>query len=344
MTKLSWELKILVVIASLYTIALSQTILFPILLAFFLYLILSPIMEFLVSIKIPRVIASALISFGILGLIGVAIIFLIPPASKWIEDAPTNLHIIENKFKFVTGSLREINQAAESAQAMTEIDKKQSIKVSTDVGLGSSIFNLTSNIIFFIGTILLLLFFFLLYFKAFIIKLEKILQNKKKISSSENPFILCLKNQVSKYLSTFSIICIGFGTVMALIFFLLGLPNAFLWGVMLMLLTFIPYLGHLIGIIVILFVSFITFDSYIQIFSPPIIYFLMAVLEGQIITPIFLGKRLNLNPLFIFLNILIWGWLWGVQGAVISIPILITVKLILESIPLLSKYTILLEK
>lgn len=343
-TKSLWELKILVIIASLYAITACQTILFPILFSFFLYLLLSPVMEWLVAFKIPKLIASSMISILLLGIISLGITFLSQPASSWIEHAPENFHIIESKFKFIKTSLGEIDKAVASAQSSVTVLNKKEIKVATpNPSLGPSIFNLTSNIIFSIGTILILLFFYLLYFKSLIQNLDKILKRKQS-SLSENAFILSLKNEVSKYIFTFSIICIAFGSVMALIFWLLKVPNAALWGVMIMLLTFIPYLGHLIGIIIVFFVSLITFETYIQILTPPTLYFLCSVLEGQFITPIFLGKRLNLNPLLVFLNIFFWGWLWGVKGALISMPLLLTVKITLEHIPLLSKYTLLFEK
>ncbi|QMT60971.1 AI-2E family transporter [Legionella sp. PC997] len=341
--KSSVELKILVVLATGVVIALSQYILFPILLSFFLYLLVSPLMEWLSFIKMPRILASALISIAIFGVISLGITFLVPPASNWIENAPRNFKIIEDKFRTVKDSLGEINKAAEKAQSMTGMDQKKNMVVTSNLSLAPSIFNLTTNIVISIGTVLILLFFYLIYFQSFIQKIERVLYNKRK-SLPENPFLLSLKNEVSKYLFTFLMICFVLGAVMSVVFWLLNLPNPLLWGVMAMFLTFIPYLGHMIGIIIVLFVSLITFDSYLHIFAPPALYFLITALEGQLITPIFLGKRLKLNPLLIFLNILIWTWLWGAAGALISVPLLVTVKITLEYIPELSKYAILLEK
>lgn len=343
-TKSLWELKTLVVIAILYVITIAQPVLFPLLMAFFLYLLVNPILEWLVRIKVPKVLASALISSLFLAIIFSGIASLTQPAIHWIQNAPENLRIIEKKFRFVKVSLGKINKAAETAQDVTDTNK-ESVKVATpSTNLAPSLFGFTSNIFVSISTILLLLFFLLIYFKPFLQNLEKVLLYRRRKSTRENPYIVSLKNEVSRYLFTFSIICVGLGTVMAFVFWLLELPNALLWGVMVMMLTFIPYIGHLIGIIIILFVSLITFDSYFRILAPPIIYFLFTVLEGQIITPIFLGSRLNLNPLIIFLNIFIWGWLWGVSGALISVPLLVTIKITLEYIPTLSKYALLLEK
>lgn len=124
-TKSSIELKILVGIALLYIIAFSQHILFPLLLSFLLYLLLSPFLDLLIHIKIPRVIASTFILSCILGIVALFIIFIIPPASNWIVKAPDNFKIIEDKFRTVKTSLGKINKAAESAQSITNIDKKR---------------------------------------------------------------------------------------------------------------------------------------------------------------------------------------------------------------------------
>jgi predicted PurR-regulated permease PerM len=300
-------------------------------------------MEWLIMMKIPKTVASALISVMLFGIISLGATFLTQPAISWIKDAPENFQQIEKKFRSIKISLGEINKAAESVQAMAEPNQKMVVKIAnTNSSLAPSIFNFTSSVLFLVVTIQILLFFFLIYFKEFIQNLEKNIFNKRK-SPLDNLFVLHLKNEVSTYIFTFSLICMTLGLIMALVFWLLGLPNFVLWGVMVMLLTFIPYLGHLTGIIIILFVSLITFDSYLQILAPPILYLLFAVLEGQFITPIFLGNRLNLNPLILFLNFFILSWMWGISGGIIAVPLLITFKLVLRYTPFLSKYQSLLE-
>ena len=142
----------------------------------------------------------------------------------------------------------------------------------------------------------------------------------------------------------FTLISAGLGVVIAVVLWLLGLPNAILWGMMAMFLTFVPYIGHLMGIMIVFFVSVVTFDAYLNILAPPLAYFLIAVLEGQVVTPISLGNRLNLNPLVVFFSIFFWSWLWGVSGVIISVPFLITLKIVLEYLPDLAKYKSLLEQ
>ena len=339
-----WELKVLAVIAIVVCIAISQPVLFPILFAFFLYLLLNPVLEWMVSFKVPKPLGAVILVLALLGLISWGVSFLVDPAASWIESAPTNFKIVEKKALIIKKSLGKIIKAAETAQDISDVVKDDTIKLSTETtSLGSSLFTLTSNALFLISTILLLLFFFLIYFKPLLQSFEKIIYNRRKIREEESEFILELKSKVSRYMLVFTLICAGLGVVMACALGLLGLPNALLWGMMAMVLTYIPYVGHLVGIIVVSFVSLVTFDSYLGILSPPITYLLIAVLEGQVVTPILLGNRLNLNPLIVFINMFFWGWLWGISGVIISIPLLVTIKIIIEYVPDLAKYKSLLE-
>lgn len=186
------------------------------------------------------------------------------------------------------------------------------------------------------------LFFLLIYTDNILSNLQKIITSRQ--TKITNIFLLSIEEEISTYLVTFTIICFCLGITIALILWLLGVPNAMLWGVMATCLNFIPYIGPAIGIGVIFFVSLLTFDTYFQILLPPLLYFLTSNLEGQIITPILLGHRLNLNPLIVFFSIIFWAWLWGINGALLSIPFLAIARIMMAHVPSTSKYSLLLEK
>jgi predicted PurR-regulated permease PerM len=131
----------------------------------------------------------------------------------------------------------------------------------------------------------------------------------------------------------FSLICAGLGATMALTLWLLEFPNPILWGTMIMFLTYIPYIGHAVGILIISIISIVTFDNYFQMILPPLCYLLFSALEGQVITPMLLGSRLDLNPLIVLINLFFWGWLWGISGFLISVPLLLCFKIILKYLP-----------
>src|SRR5687767_2086986 len=98
------------------------------------------------------------------------------------------------------------------------------------------------------------------------------------------------------------------------------MPNPVLWGVMAGCFNFIPYLGAITSAIVVTLVASITFDQMGHIILVPVVFATLTALEGMIITPTILGKRLSLNPVAIFIWLLLWGWLWGIPGTLLAVP------------------------
>ena len=114
---------------------------------------------------------------------------------------------------------------------------------------------------------------------------------------------------------------------------LLGMPNPILWGVMVALFNYVPYIGPAISGTVLTVVAFITFDDVGDVLLVPLVYFTLETIEGQFITPVLTGRSLTLNPVMIFLSMLLWGWIWGVVGALMAVPILMTLKIFCDHIP-----------
>jgi predicted PurR-regulated permease PerM len=111
----------------------------------------------------------------------------------------------------------------------------------------------------------------------------------------------------------------------------LGMPNPGLWGVMAGFLNFIPYLGAAVSLMIIALVSALTFDSLLQIALPPMAFLTVTTIEGNFLTPMIVGRRLTLNPIAVFLTILFWGWLWGIPGALMAVPILAVFKILCDA-------------
>ena len=143
-----------------------------------------------------------------------------------------------------------------------------------------------------------------------------------------------IRHETTRYLVTISTINFILGVLTAAMTALLGLPNALLWGVVAGILNFIPYLGGAVTTIILAVVSFVTFDRWFDILLPPLVFVTINGLEGNIITPIILGKRLSLNPIGIFLSLLFWGWIWGVAGVFLATPILVTLLITVNKLNL----------
>jgi predicted PurR-regulated permease PerM len=117
------------------------------------------------------------------------------------------------------------------------------------------------------------------------------------------------------------------GTAGGIAFWLIGLPNPALWGMMGAVLNFIPYLGALTTITIVTLVATATFQSLGHALLAPACYLALATIEGNFVTPYIMGRRLMLNPVVIFIGVTFWGWLWGIPGALLAVPMLVMFKI-----------------
>jgi predicted PurR-regulated permease PerM len=145
-----------------------------------------------------------------------------------------------------------------------------------------------------------------------------------------------MEEHISKYLVTMTLINVGLGVAVGGAMRLADMPNPVLWGVTAAVLNFVPYLGPVVTLGMIALVSLLTFEDLGRAFVAPGLYLGLNALEGYLVTPMLLGRRLLLNPVVIFLGIIFWGWLWGIPGALLAVPILVTFKIFCDHIGPLS--------
>jgi predicted PurR-regulated permease PerM len=136
--------------------------------------------------------------------------------------------------------------------------------------------------------------------------------------------------------------CLGLAVGAAM--YLIGVPNPVLWGVVAGTANYIPYLGAVVGAVVVGVVAFLSLDSASHALLAPISYMTLSAIEGQLITPTILGLRFSLNPVVIYVWLIFWGWMWGVVGAVLAVPLLTIFKIFCDRIPSLSPVGDFLEK
>jgi predicted PurR-regulated permease PerM len=136
---------------------------------------------------------------------------------------------------------------------------------------------------------------------------------------------------------------IGVGVTTGLLLALAGLPNALLFGVLAVLLNYIPYLGPLFGTMITFVVSVATFTDPVRIAIPPLLFFLVTALEGNLVTPAILGRRFVMNPIIIFLWLASWGIFWGAAGMLIAMPLLAAFAIMCREVPALKNVSRFIE-
>ena len=181
--------------------------------------------------------------------------------------------------------------------------------------------------------VVLLTFFFMVYGAALqrhaIALLPRRQQQKLTVGILQS-----IERSVSRYVLTISIINVLVGLLFAGALSLLAFPlaDALLWGTLVALLNFAPYVGPLIGMVMMLVVGLTAFDDAWSSLLPAAIYLGLHTLEGQVVTPIILGRQMRLSPLILILALMVFGSLWGIIGLLLAVPMLVCIKLILAQV------------
>jgi predicted PurR-regulated permease PerM len=136
--------------------------------------------------------------------------------------------------------------------------------------------------------------------------------------------------EVSRYYVSIALINVGLGVATGLLTALLGMPNPLLWGTVAAILNFIPYAGSATTLVLLSVVAFVSFDNIGHVAAVAGGYLALATIEGQVIQPLIVGRRLELNPVIVFLALWLGGWFWGIPGIVMAVPSLVALKVVAE--------------
>jgi predicted PurR-regulated permease PerM len=309
----------------------------------FFALIGNPIIRALQRLWIPRFLGAVLVLAGGLLLAGALANQLIEPAGEWVRQVPKEMRELAPKLRKMTKPVQEANKAAENFARAAGGESKPVQVVRTEAHDPYRALTATPRAIASVLAVVLLTFFFMVYGgnlqRNAIALLYSRQQKKLTVDILES-----MEQELSRYVVTISVINVIVGLVFAGSLYLLAipLPEALLWGTMAMLLNFAPYVGPLLGIAVMLLVGLTTFDGW-QSFAPAGIYLGLHTLEGQIVTPIILGRRMRLSPLVLILALMLFGSLWGIVGLLLAVPLLVCVKLVLARIDGMDGWARLLE-
>ncbi len=326
---------LLATLAVAYTMWAAQGLLLPVLLAMFFALVGNPILRLLKRVWVPRFIGALLVI--VVGLAGTVQLgrMVYEPASEWIRQVPRQMHDLAPKMRNLVKPVQEANKAAENIAraAGGEASSKPQPVIKTEVNDPYKALTATPRMIASVLAVVLLTFFFMVYGQALQRHALALLPSRqqKKITVS---ILQSIEREISRYVLTISIINVLLGLAFAMALYFVGVPmdEALLWGTMAAVLNFAPYVGPLIGIMIMLLMGFVAFDQTWQALLPAGMYLVLHTLEGQLVTPIVLGARMRLSPLILILALMVFGWLWGIIGLLLAVPLLVCVKIVVSNI------------
>ena len=323
----------LFLLAAFGTLYAARSIFLPIILALLLSFLLAPVVSGLARLHIPTPLGAAFVLLAILSIVGYGGYWLSGPATGWMDKIPQSFERLETQVETIKESMAEISKATQQVETLTKAEQEQNppvVEIKRPPLLGT-LLNQTMEVMTIIVVTIILLYFLLASGNLFLQKLVRVLprfQDKRTAVT----IVHQIEKDISLYLVTVTIINTGLGIAVGAAMYGLGMPNPVLWGVMAGCFNFIPYLGAITSAIVLTLVASVTFDQLGHIILVPVVFILLTALEGMIVTPTIVGKRLSLNPVGIFIWLLLWGWLWGIPGTLLAVPMLAVIKIICDNI------------
>tara|TARA_R110002049_G_scaffold67693_1_gene175741 strand:- start:2556 stop:3734 length:1179 start_codon:yes stop_codon:yes gene_type:complete len=357
----------LAALAVLYSMHAARSLLMPIVVALLFSLLLSPLVTWLKRLRIPRPISSVLILCLLGGPFVQLSIELAEPAQKWMGKLPELTARVTEELTEITDTLtpketqkvqeEPVRQTGfsfsrffqsdddevvpEEAEPAEESALVKGVKTS-GVEILLSVLGAAPFIVAQFGVWLILLLFLLIYGPGLynnFINLLPMIGNKRRAIL----LVGRLRQQLSRYILTVTIINATLGLATGAALWVLGVEDAILWGVLVGLLNYAPYVGTMVSTFILCIAGFVQFGLVVSALFPALVFLGLNLLESQIFTPTILGQHMRLNPLIMILWLLIWGSLWGAIGVLIAVPLLMCLKLVAEQLDILGYWVELFE-
>jgi len=327
----------ILLLAALY---ITAEIVWPLVLAFALSLVLNPLLRLLARLHVPRMLGALLLVAAVLALVVALGTAVSGPAAGWAAKLPDGLPRLLQRLRFLEAPFSELQHFWQ------QIEDFAGWRNGTDSSAGSAFLTklFTGSRSFASGffTTLLFLFFLLVAGEIFLQRLVEIMPRfggKRQVVDIANQ----IESDISAYLLTITAMNAAVGIATAAVMWLTGVGDPVLWGTIAFLLNFVPILGPLVGVLIFLLAGALVAENIWLMLLPAGLYLGIHLVEGETITPMLLARRFTLNPVLVIVSLVFWFWMWGVPGAILSVPILAITKVVCDRVRPLAAFGHFLE-
>ncbi|QDS90756.1 AI-2 transport protein TqsA [Rosistilla ulvae] len=323
----------------LYGAYYARSMIVPIVTAVVLYLVLRPLVRHAQRLGVPPALGAIGTMVGLLVLLSLGTFLVLQPAKETIAEAPRHVAVVKEKLSTITDKLKAVDRAAEdltepSDEAVAE-EMEEEKPVPVEIKQPNWTNNLsylsgTGNVVSFLTICGAMLYFLLAtgdnLLRSIVRALPNMTARRRLVEVLQN-----VQEGLGSYLAQVTTInaCLGLSVGIAL--WILGMPSPVLWGVMAFAFNFIPLVGAIAGACIIFVVALVNFEPTYYAFVVTGTFLALTSLEGQFLTPAILGRSMSMSPVLVFVSIVVWGWMWGVVGVFLSVPILIAARMTCES-------------
>jgi len=346
----SASLRVLAALAIGALLYVAHAAFIPVALACLFALILTGPVESLHRLGVPRSVSALVVLVLLAGLIGATVNLLWTPAQNWWASAPQTLKVIEHKLRpisqfmnrvqLLTARADQLGTPAAGADthapehAAAGSPAQALIVPGTQLAPGAEhspiavvIFDQTRVVVMSSVTVAMLMLFLLAGGPPMLARMSGALASDLQ-STHTLRVVNAVRSELSRYYGGLALINLCLAGATAGLMAVLGMPNPLLWGAVAGVLNFIPYVGSATTLLLLSVVAFVTFSSLGHVALVAASYLALATIEGQLVQPLVVGRRLELNPMIVFLALWFGGWFWGIAGVVMAVPALVSLKVV----------------
>ena len=325
---------IVIAIAIAFILKTLKNIFVPIMLAIFISYLFAPISEKLAKIKIPRVV-SLFIILGVIGVVGRYFVqILINNTREFIDFYPT---LESQALNTLTRWLRQyLHIEAVGVQSIMQSSRVQEL-------LSSSVRISVSFVGKFALTLLILLFIYLTYGNYPNLIKQAFGRDSKRLGDVFE-IVRNINHQITQYFIVKTLISLGTGGLTGIACAILGIKFAALWGFLAFLLNYIPYIGSFVAIVLPIILSVLQFPHSYKPFVTGGVLFAIQLFMGNYLDPEMMGNKFNLSPIVIIFSLFFWGYVWGIVGTFLAVPITAMIKIFMQNIEPLQPIAVLMSK
>ena len=330
-------------LALLTTAYVAREVVLPLIFAIVLKLLLQPALRILQGLRVPRLFAALLLILALFGSIVGLGAAISGPAGSWAAKLPEGIPRLQERLIFLRAPINTLQVFLQQVEDFGGTGQSANAAAPTQgPTLLTKLFTGTRNFASGFFTTVLFLFFLLLTGDVFLHRLVEILprfKSKRQVVEISQQ----IERDISAYLVTITILNAAVGIAMALAMWLTGVGDPILWGTVAFLLNYVPILGTALGMAVFLLAGLLTNDTLWQALLPAGLYIVLHLIEGETVTPMLLAKRFTLNPVLVVISLVFWFWMWGIPGAILSVPMLAITKIICDRVRPLAAFGHFLE-
>ena len=317
---------VIAIVLAIGALHLAKPAVVPVLFAAFLAMLLSPAVAVLRRLRVPRAIAAAIVVISLVAIVGLGVNATWRPARDWLDTAPATMRTLERKLRPVTRFIAKVESVSEQAGHMTDPGPTKDVASppATPTDSKSTVEN-TQDWLFAIATVLMVTYFLLAAGPSLLVQIENT-RGAPALNARLLQLATTISGDLSRYFATVTLINLLLGIATTATMYWLGMPNPLLWGMVAFLLNYVPYAGSATTLVLLIVVAVVSFEGLGKAFAVAGCYLALATIEGQVLQPILVGRRLDVSPLVVFLSLWFGGWLWGVAGVALAVPLLVTAK------------------